>query len=659
MTRRGIRGLFSSKQRQHDRRPADRSVSPSRRTFSDTIMEENIVSAEEIIGRWGSEVAGSLFSAAGRPDSARFLHAASDLHRSMIFFSAPSEESTASREERSAALFRAHNLLAAAMRRLEREMHLLLSAHHFALNPVRFRPQYASSSDASDVEDGADAISELDAGDEAVRDLGAVAQTMISAGYGKECVNIYKMMRKSFVEESIYRLGFDRTKAHVQKLDSTALESKIRSWLAVFPVVFKTLFSGERFLCDHVFAGSDSIRESCFADITADIAARLLAFPESVARSKRSPEKLFRLLDLYDAVAEHWPEIETLFAFESTSPVRSQAVASLLRLAEVTRSTLADFEAAVQREASRSAVPGGDVHPLTRYVMNYLVFLADYETALADIFADFPFQAPYPLPESLFDSAAVATPPVSTPSSPTSSTVTSFEGSPWRSSPSSASVVAGSVSVRIAWFVLVLLCKLDGKAELYREVSISYLFLANNLHYIVRKVKESRLRILLGDEWAARQAAKARHYVGSYRRFAWAKVAEAVPTEPEDMTSEKAEGRMRRFNNELEAACKAQAVVTDGGMREQVRASVDNMIVPAYRLFYELCMEATVSSAEVRFSPEDVRNMIDGIFAGKNGGGSTHGSSGSGSSRGSSASGSAHGSATTGSLGESNRPEYN
>lgn len=640
-----MRGFFSSKQRQHDRRPADRSVSPSRRTFSDTIMEENIVSAEEIISRWGSDVAVSLFSAAGRPDSARFLRAASDLHQSMLFFSAPSAESAASREERSALLFRAHNLLAAAMRRLEREMHLLLSAHHLVLNPIHFlRPQYASSSDASDVEDGADAISELDAGNEVVRDLGAVAQTMISAGHGKECVNIFKMMRKSFVEESIYRLGFDRTKAHVQKLDSTALEPKIRSWLAVFPVVFKTLFSGERFLCDHVFPGSDSIRESCFTDITADIATLLLAFPESVARSKRSPEKLFRLLDLYDAVAEHWPEIENLFAFESTAAVRLQAVASLLRLAEATRSTLADFESAIQREASRSAVPGGDVHPLTRYVMNYLVFLADYETALADIFADFPFQAPYPLPESLFDSAAVATPPVSTPSSPTSSTMNSFEGSPWRSFPSSAAAVAGSVSVRIAWFVLVLLCKLDGKAELYREVSISYLFLANNLHYIVQKVKESRLRILLGDEWAARQAEKARHYVGSYRRLAWEKVAEAVPTKPEDMTEEEAEGLMRRFNNALEAACKAQAVVTGGGMREQVRASVEEMIVPAYRLFYELCMAAAVSSAAVRFSPEDVRNMIDGVFtAGKNGSGSSNGS--------------AHGSATTGSLRESNRPE--
>ncbi|XP_074573946.1 exocyst complex component EXO70H1-like [Curcuma longa] len=643
MPRKGMRGFFSSsghsEQRRRDGRPAERSVSPSRRTFSDTMMEDSIASAEEIIGRWGQDVAGSLFSAAGRPDSVHFLRAAAELHRSMVFFSAPSSaESAASPEERSAALFRAHELLAAAMRRLEREMHLLLSAHHFVMNPVdSLRLQYASSSDASDVEDA-----EVDGSAEAVRDIRAVAKTMISAGYGKECVRIYGTMRKSFVEESIYRLGFDRKKADVHKLDWAVIEPKIQSWLAVFPVAFRTLFSGERSLCDYVFKGSDAIRESCFADITGDVAVRILSFPESVARSKRSPEKIFRLLDLYDAVSEHWPDIETLFAFESTAAVRSQAVASLLRLAEVVRATLADFEAAIMRDASKSAVPGGDVHPLTRYVMNYVAFFSDYKTALVDIFADFPFQAPYTLPESLFDATAVATPPVSAPSSPTS-TVNSFDENPWRSSPSSpTAAAAGSIAARIAWLILVLLCKLNGKAEHYREAAISYLFLANNLHYIVRKVKENSLGVLLGDEWAVRHAEKARHYLRSYERLAWAKLADEIPTETADMTADEAERRMRRFDDALEAACKGRAVVSDAEMREQVRQSVTNMIVPPYRVFHERC------KAAARFSPEDVRKKIDGVFAGSNGSSSSHGSS---------ASGSAHGSAASGSLGRPHRSE--
>ncbi|KAG6526697.1 exocyst complex component EXO70H1-like [Zingiber officinale] len=642
MPRKGMRGFFSSsghsEQRQRDRRPAESSVSPSRRTFSDTLMEDNIASAEQIIGRWGLDVAGSLFSAAGRPDSVHLLRAAAELHRSMVFFSDPSAESSASPEERSAALFRAHELLAAAMRRLEREMHLLLSAHHSILNPRdSLRLQYASSSDASDVDDA-----EVDGSGvgEAMQDLRAVAKTMISAGYGKECVRIYTTMRKSFVEESIYRLGFDRKKAHVHKLNWAAIEPTIQSWLAAFPVAFRTLFSGERFLCDQVFKGSDTIRESCFADITGDVAARILAFPESVARSKRSPEQIFRLLDLYDAVSEHWPDIETLFAFESTAAVRSQAVASLLRLAEVARATLADFEAAIQRDASRSAVPGGDVHPLTRYVMNYVLFLSDYKTTLADIFADFPFQAPYPPPESLFDATAAATPPVSPPSS-SISIVNSLHENPWRSPPSSpTAAAAGSISARIAWLILVLLCKLNGRAELYREAAISYLFLANNLQYIVRKVKESSLAVLLGDEWAVRHAENARHYLRSYKRLAWAKLADEIPMETADMTAEEAERRMRRFDDALEAACKGRAVVSDAEMREQVRESVENMIVPQYRVFHERCKATVASAAALRFSPEDVRNKIDVVFTGSNGRTSSHGSSASGSYSGSTATGS-------------------
>ncbi|WOK98709.1 hypothetical protein Cni_G07421 [Canna indica] len=79
--------------------------------------------------------------------------------------------------------------------------------------------------------------------------------------------------------------------------------------------------------------------------------SQILAFPELVVKSKRSSEKLFQILDLYDAVAELWPDIERIFAFESTAAVRSQAVASLLRLVEVARATLADFEVAIQRDA--------------------------------------------------------------------------------------------------------------------------------------------------------------------------------------------------------------------------------------------------------------------------------------------------------------------
>ncbi|XP_020114117.1 exocyst complex component EXO70B1-like, partial [Ananas comosus] len=240
---------------------------------------------------------------------------------------------------------------------------------------------------------------------------------------------------------------------------------------------------------------------------------------------------------------------------------------SLLRLAEAARSLIGDFEAAIQGEASRSPVPGGGVHPMTGYVMNYLVLLSDYNAALADIYADLPLQIPTPLPDSIFDSSSI-------------------------SSPSSSSNSEDStLSARMAWLILVLLCKLDKKAECHREVSLSYLFLANNVKYIANKVKETPLGDMLGEEWVARHSAKARRYAESYERAGWGPVAAAIPAAT--VTAAEAAERMRQFNAAAEAALRAQesAVVANEAMRAAIRANVAGMVVPAYRAFYQRCRE--------------------------------------------------------------------
>ncbi|TQE06826.1 hypothetical protein C1H46_007543 [Malus baccata] len=90
----------------------------------------------------------------------------------------------------------------------------------------------------------------------------------------------------------------------------------------------------------------------------------LFGFPESVGKSKKlSPKKMFRVLDLYQAVSDLWPEIESIFSFESTFTVRSLAVNSLLKLGEAFRSMLEEFESAIQKETSKTPVLVGGVDP--------------------------------------------------------------------------------------------------------------------------------------------------------------------------------------------------------------------------------------------------------------------------------------------------------
>lgn len=79
----------------------------------------------------------------------------------------------------------------------------------------------------------------------------------------------------------------------------------------------KLLFTGEKKVCDQIFDGIDSsLRDQCFADVTGNSVSVLLSFGEAIAKSKRSPEKLFVLLDMYEIMRELQPEVN--FAIQIT-----------------------------------------------------------------------------------------------------------------------------------------------------------------------------------------------------------------------------------------------------------------------------------------------------------------------------------------------------
>ena len=499
-------------------------------------------------------------------------------------------------------LIRAQKLMQIAMKRLEVEFYRILSTNRNSLDAESVSSRTSRASTRASLSDSEDdtsdeelnSVAESDRVSEIVmKDLKVIADCMISTGYGKECVKIYKLIRKSIVDESLYNLGVDRsTSSQINKMEWDVIDYKIKNWLHNVKVAVKTLFYGERILCDHVFSASDKIRESCFADISREGALSLFAFPENVAKGKKSPEKMFRILDLYDTISELWPEMEFIFSFESTSTVRAQAVAALVKLGEAVRLMLADFEAAIQKDSSKSVVTAGGVHPLARYVMNYVVFLCDYSGILSDIVTDWPLTIQSPLPET------------------------------YTSSPIPGGIEPSAISERLAWIILVLLCKLDGKANIYKDVSQSYLFLANNLNYVVSKVKTSNLKLLLGDDWLAKHEMKVRQYAANYERMSWNKVFSSLPDNPAAVLPETARDCFQRFNAAFEEAYRKQMtwVISDSKLRDEIKVSVAKKIVPVYRNLYEsyrgtFRSEIGVDSV-VRYAPEDLANYLSDLFYG-------------------------------------------
>ncbi|CAK9140526.1 unnamed protein product [Ilex paraguariensis] len=583
--------------------------STPRRLFSDAIMDRTLEVAGSIIMKWNPDTSTfanvtSLFYE-NRGEANDFIKNVNDLQRAMHFL--------ASENSGSEKLVRAQNLMQIAMKRLQKEFYQILSMNRAYLDPelVSARSSVASTrSSTSDYEDedgdigpeddikiAGDSISEVeDVSNMAMVDLRSIAECMISSGYGKECVKIYKIIRKSIVDEGIYRLGVEKlSSSHLRKMDWEVLEQRIKNWLNAVRIAIKTLFNGERILCDHVFASSELIRGSVYTEIIKEGASILFEFPENVARSsKKSPERVFRTLDMYTTIANHWPEIESIFSFESTSDIRSQALTSLVKLSESVRTSLIEFESAIQKNSSKSLVAGAGIHALTTDVMHYLSLLGDYSNILADILADLPLPVKSSLPESYFD-------------------VSDSEDFP-----------LPAISLRFAWLILVLLCKLDGKAKHYKDDSLSYLFLANNLNYIVSKVRKSNMKYLLGDDWLTKHETKVKQFALNYERIAWSRVVGSLPEDPTAVKSpEDVKECFKRFNSLFDQAYKKQfvCIVPDCKLRDEIKVSLARKLVGVYREFYgvhRLVIGRERDLAlEVKYTPEDVGNYLSDLFFGK------------------------------------------
>ncbi|XP_073303732.1 exocyst complex component EXO70H1-like [Primulina huaijiensis] len=559
-------------------------------SFSETIMEENLDVAEAIIKKWDLDSQkhdkfSSMFEN-DKNEAKRFLEAVGNLQNVLHFYVklSPTSEN----------LIRAHNLMKIAIKTLEKEFYFILAANRKNLDSesVSGRSSLAStrssiSEISGEVSEEEDSMRSPHAQDIAMAELKSIADAMIGSGYAKECVNIYKIVRKSIIDESLYHLHVEKfTTSHIQKMDRSVLEHNNKNWLHAVKVAVKGLFYGEKILCNFIFSFSEKIAASCFAEISRDAAVNLFSFPHNFARSKKilSPEKMFSGLDMYEAISNLWPEIESIFAHESLADVRSEAAAAVARLAEALRVMLSQFEAAIQKDNSNAPVNGG-VHPLTRYVMNFLVFLGDYSGLVSDIIGDPSAAARTPFPESYF-------------SSPT---------------PAAEYPSAASITTHLAWLILVLLCKLDGKAAHYHDVALSYLFLANNLNYVVSKVRGSNLGPLLGPDWIWKHVSKVKQYLANYEKMSWGR---AMASLTEDSTVGIPE-KFRNFNSELEAACKKQKswVIPDPKMCDEIKIYFSNNISSSYRAFHEQYRSGVGAESIIKYDPEDLDNYFSYMFS--------------------------------------------
>ncbi|OVA07131.1 Exocyst complex protein Exo70 [Macleaya cordata] len=422
-----------------------------------------------------------------------------------------------------------------------------------------------------------------------------LAQQMVQAGYQQQLVKIYRDARASVLEQSLRKLGVEKlSKDDVQKMQWEVLEAKIGNWIHFMRIAVKTLFAGERKVCDQIFEGMDSLRNVCFAEVTKESVAMLLSFGEAIAKSKRSPEKLFVLLDMYEIMRELQSEIEMIFEGKACNEMRESALSLTKRLAQTAQETFGDFEEAVEKDATKTAVLDGTVHPLTSYVINYVKFLFDYQSTLKQLFRE-------------FDNG------------------------------DESNNQLASVTIRI---MQALQTNLDGKSKQYKDPALTQLFLMNNIHYMVRSVRRSEAKDLLGDDWVQIHRRIVQQHANQYKRVAWGKILQSLSAQgltssggssgmggdggsSSGVSRAMVKDKFKAFNLQFEELHlrQSQWTVPDSELRESLRLAVAEVLLPAYRSFIKrfgpLIESGKNPQKYIRYTPEDLDRMLGEFFEGK------------------------------------------
>ncbi|KAL9235507.1 hypothetical protein vseg_010259 [Gypsophila vaccaria] len=620
--------------------------------------EDGFESAEKIILRWDSTVSeearDKMIFSADRLEVDRYLQAVDEIQLSLLSSSlsspspAPSPSSTAA------------TALQIAMARLEDEFRsiLLSSSSPVDADALLVDTPRSSSLPPDHFSDSADAavaaggvggsssftrsmrvstsIREIDLiSSESVTDLRSIAERMIAGGYVRECVQVYGSVRKSSVDSSFRNLGIEKLSiGDIQRLEWDALENKIRHWIKAAKVCTRVLFASEKRLSELIFDGlssaarsgeagvnvaavfslsspsrsysfTTSYSEACFLETVKGPAIQLFNFAEAISISRRSPEKLFKILDLHDVLADLLPDIDVIFESKAAESIRVQAAEILSRLAEAARGILSEFENAVLREPSRVPVPGGTIHPLTRYVMNYISLISDYKQTLIELI-------------------------VSKPSSSSNSrysgelSVPDFDFSELQEERT-------TLALHLIWVIVILESNLEGKSQHYRETSLAHLFMMNNMHYIVQKIKGSpELREMIGDEYLRKLTGKYRIAATNYQRATWIKVLHCLRDEGLHVKGSFSSGvsksvlkeRFKSFNASFDEVHRTQAtwLVPDNQLREELRISIAEKLLPAYRSFlgrFRTHIESGRHPEQyIKYSWEDLDTAVLDLFEG-------------------------------------------
>ncbi|KAK4350351.1 hypothetical protein RND71_029664 [Anisodus tanguticus] len=157
---------------------------------------------------------------------------------------------------------------------------------------------------------------------------------------------------------------------------------------------------------------------------------------------------------------------------------------------------------------------------------------------------------------------------------------------------------------------------LDKRSNLYKDDSLKHIFLMNNIHYMVQKIKNSKIRTCFSDEWIKKHIVKYVQHEKSYQRITWIPILSLI-TGYEKSGKAVLKERCRNFSIAFEEVYKNQTgwTIPDIELREDLKISTAVKVVHAYRPFVGQ-VKKSLSDKHIKYTEDDLEKYLLDFFQG-------------------------------------------
>ncbi|KAF7817433.1 exocyst complex component EXO70A1-like [Senna tora] len=439
---------------------------------------------------------------------------------------------------------------------------------------------------------------EYDTEDVSVDSEKQISETLAANDCLDICIDIYvkvgSQVRYRRAAKALMRLNPDYLRTYtpegIDEMEWDSLETAITLWVQHFEVAVKKVLLSEKKLCHRVMGNimDGLVWPECFAKIADKIMAVFFRFGEGVARSSKEPQKLFKLLDMFESLEKLKPHFLQVFEGEAGVDfcTRFRELEKLL----IDASSKVFWEFGLQIEGNADGVPppqDGSVPKLVRYAINYLKYLAtkNYQEAMGKVLKT----------EQIWKAGIL----------------------------SQTETDENLLKDAIFNIMDALQRNIESKRSRCRDKVLIHIFAMNTYWYIYMRTKNTELSELLGEQYMKNNyKAVAEESAYLYQMQAWGVLVRILDTEElkqegkdtiGGLVTEKIETFFKCLND-ISHMHKGYYSIPDEDLREQIREATMKLVVPAYTEFME--SYSGLLQRKSYPSPERLQGLVAKAFDG-------------------------------------------